>query len=771
MDPVREFCRIRQMSSAAQRVLKAIICILGMTSFVAQCISARCNDKFSFFHGKVQTEVLQEVQLSSRGKSKQPIGNKRLAHFSFLSSDSVKILSKTHYSVKSEFEGATNPDALSSDQLLKNSGTVLESIICGENLSEFLCDLLYDLLGSQEDIDINAVSGNTIAASKRVAIVAALTRGKGQHVGLTKLAPDAHVLHGGDLGYTLQPPFDDALGWPMPAGSFLLTHGVIGNSESKASGNRPRAGAAQSGAIGRVIAAKLSSALHMTLDSGGTNMLDLHAQVQQTTIDDRYWGYFVDRSPTTGISNRSEERFAKESTKRDVWHALKSLAPEAELKGACMRGWLDALLPPDAFHPPFAPSNTNGSSRPPFLGALVALLRSESAGQALSRAPWASLSLRILVAQRESNNSAHRSDHLSAQSQRQEFTVQVKVGLSLVLLPKHLQSHQELLDAAESLQQWKPGPERVYRSASANESIAHDTPDASNETDQSSFKSVERQESALASDATTACAPYDMQPQQNLSWTPRGPAVQLDREVVASSAIVLTSRIRITIHAPSRSTEILAVGNGPENLSKMSCESSSGVNSEGKEDLVLVTVTEPFPTYAMPLLHTYYLHAQPKLDQDFNETHRTRKHDDNVCEAVHIPSLPSFHITGETLVWTYAMSPRCAYHTHLQLHQLLLPRDSHPADASRGRYYPPSFVSTRYCRSFGSACGSTQTETGPEVFYVTDSNLVRTPIPDFSMPFNVLTLATTVVAFLVGSLTNALFDVKVAEMKTRNETQ
>jgi len=188
---------------------------------------------------------------------------------------------------------------------------------------------------------------------------------------------------------------------------------------------------------------------------------------------------------------------------------------------------------------------------------------------------------------------------------------------------------------------------------------------------------------------------------------------------------------------------------------------------------ILVTVTEPVPSFVLPLLHTYRLSQVTLAAADAQalpgETrgllpvadHMQAPSDDD-SEAVLIASLPSFAASSNSVSWAQALKVNTSY--SIRMLQKVLPqaRERHPADASRGRDYPPAYVSLR---AHGHGCGcscSLSSAAGPgpadDVLLMTPSNLVRAPIPDASMPFNVLTLGATAMAFLLGSLTNALFD-------------
>jgi hypothetical protein len=75
-------------------------------------------------------------------------------------------------------------------------------------------------------------------------------------------------------------------------------------------------------------------------------------------------------------------------------------------------------------------------------------------------------------------------------------------------------------------------------------------------------------------------------------------------------------------------------------------------------------------------------------------------------------------------------------------------RESFPHDASRGTHLPLSLLKTESSYSPGHPMYQTT--------YFLGHLLIVNPIPDFSMPFNVITLVSTVTAFLLGSIINVL---------------
>lgn len=77
-------------------------------------------------------------------------------------------------------------------------------------------------------------------------------------------------------------------------------------------------------------------------------------------------------------------------------------------------------------------------------------------------------------------------------------------------------------------------------------------------------------------------------------------------------------------------------------------------------------------------------------------------------------------------------------------------RDKQPIDASRGAVVPSSASHIMRC-TIDAPCSAFSS------IVITEPLLVLSPIPDMSMPYNVITLVSTLVAFFVGTFINALF--------------
>lgn len=111
-------------------------------------------------------------------------------------------------------------------------------------------------------------------------------------------------------------------------------------------------------------------------------------------------------------------------------------------------------------------------------------------------------------------------------------------------------------------------------------------------------------------------------------------------------------------------------------------------------------------------------------------------------------SLP--HGRRPTLLETVLVLPR---NSHVRLStaftKSFIAYTEHPPDAERGWDLPPAVISYRPVDSRG--------ESAPrETRIYTKNLLVDIPTPDFSMPYNVIIMSSTVIALFFGSIFNLL---------------
>ena len=111
---------------------------------------------------------------------------------------------------------------------------------------------------------------------------------------------------------------------------------------------------------------------------------------------------------------------------------------------------------------------------------------------------------------------------------------------------------------------------------------------------------------------------------------------------------------------------------------------------------------------------------------------------------------PSF---GPILEWSfrYELPPASELELRLEYHPAFLSFETFPADPNRGFEVPPfsaTFAAPAECVS-----SSYPPEAGTATLY-SSSVLLLTPVPDLSMPFNVLSLTCTLYALIIGAIFN-----------------
>ncbi|KAF4317582.1 hypothetical protein BBO99_00006375 [Phytophthora kernoviae] len=94
----------------------------------------------------------------------------------------------------------------------------------------------------------------------------------------------------------------------------------------------------------------------------------------------------------------------------------------------------------------------------------------------------------------------------------------------------------------------------------------------------------------------------------------------------------------------------------------------------------------------------------------------------------------------------------------LQLEKAFLRLSEHPPDANRGFDIAPGVATFEVLSDAqgSSVCGKEAEAPSFTTTLFTEPLLVPLPTPDFSMPYNVITMTSTVVAFFVGTMLNAL---------------
>lgn len=117
------------------------------------------------------------------------------------------------------------------------------------------------------------------------------------------------------------------------------------------------------------------------------------------------------------------------------------------------------------------------------------------------------------------------------------------------------------------------------------------------------------------------------------------------------------------------------------------------------------------------------------------------------------------------------LKPETSLVFHIDFTKAFLPLEEHPPDANRGEDISSSFTTFHPTNPMqqdtldGSIIHQRTTPTAPIIIY-TPSMLSTMPTPDFSMPYNVITLTSTVLVMFLGGILNVLVR---RERKTRLE--
>lgn len=100
-------------------------------------------------------------------------------------------------------------------------------------------------------------------------------------------------------------------------------------------------------------------------------------------------------------------------------------------------------------------------------------------------------------------------------------------------------------------------------------------------------------------------------------------------------------------------------------------------------------------------------------------------------------------------LYNLTLPPGSSLVVSLRLQKRFLKREYIPADASKGMHLASGAVHWQWLRE-------TEGEEGLWHSFIPPAALVTVPFPDASMPFNVITMVSTVMALLLGSMINVL---------------
>ena len=109
------------------------------------------------------------------------------------------------------------------------------------------------------------------------------------------------------------------------------------------------------------------------------------------------------------------------------------------------------------------------------------------------------------------------------------------------------------------------------------------------------------------------------------------------------------------------------------------------------------------------------------------------------------------------LLFKKMMPPKSSLTVYVEFEKVFLALEEHPPDANRGADVIPGVAYFLNASDYRDPFGVIDIDDEEHVLKVqSESLLVPLPVPDFSMPYNVITLSSTVLAFYFGAMLNTL---------------
>jgi hypothetical protein len=152
------------------------------------------------------------------------------------------------------------------------------------------------------------------------------------------------------------------------------------------------------------------------------------------------------------------------------------------------------------------------------------------------------------------------------------------------------------------------------------------------------------------------------------------------------------------------------------------------------------------------MLHSYSYSLIPILSGNASENEKSCMPEQGwVMDLPVVTLVPGLELPGSTkppshsaVIFSVLLPPQCTLVTSLHLHKRFLKREHIPTDASKGVHVPAGAVHWQW-------------EGAKELnLFIPPMALISVPFPDASMPFNVITMVSTVFALLLGSMMNVL---------------
>ncbi|KAJ3225718.1 Subunit of the glycosylphosphatidylinositol transamidase complex-like protein [Clydaea vesicula] len=156
-----------------------------------------------------------------------------------------------------------------------------------------------------------------------------------------------------------------------------------------------------------------------------------------------------------------------------------------------------------------------------------------------------------------------------------------------------------------------------------------------------------------------------------------------------------------------------------------------------RDQPLTVAVFQMIPWYLKFYLHTLQFQSMP-LNHDFNAESLILRNRDILNETYYQPAVERMRPT--ILEYKLSLPAKSKIVMKMDFDKSFIRYTEHPPDANRGFDIGPAII------TFGKK---------EEKFY-TNNLLINLPTPDFSMPYNVITLTCTVLAFLFAGIFNLM---------------
>ena len=161
-----------------------------------------------------------------------------------------------------------------------------------------------------------------------------------------------------------------------------------------------------------------------------------------------------------------------------------------------------------------------------------------------------------------------------------------------------------------------------------------------------------------------------------------------------------------------------------------------------------ITITEIIPNYYDLNFRGYYYCVIPLVGINYTLTKSTyTAENSSYCKVITNYQL-TYHVenydTFSSITWSTNIPSNSKIFISTSYRKLFMNFEQYPADAYKGFEVYPTVIYFKLHNNENFH------------FFTTESLLLSFPVGDFSMPFNVITLISTIFAFLVGSVVNTL---------------